>query len=148
MKLVIQRVKKASVSVNGQIVGQINHGLCVLAGVAPDDTEHDLDKLADKLVRLRIFEDTAGKMNLSLADVNGSALIVSQFTLLADCSTGRRPSFTGAGHPDKAHALYNLFLDKVAALGIPVAHGVFGADMLVSIENDGPATFILESSQK
>ena len=87
-------------------------------------------------------------MNLSLADVNGSALIVSQFTLLADCSTGRRPSFTGAGHPDKARALYNLFLDKVAALGIPVAHGVFGADMLVSIENDGPATFILESSQK
>lgn len=148
MKLVIQRVKKASVAVNEQIVGQIDHGLCVFAGIAPDDTERDLDRLADKLVRLRVFEDSAGKMNLSLADVNGSALIVSQFTLLADCSTGRRPSFTGAGNPDKARALYHLFLDKVAARGVPVAHGVFGADMLVSLENDGPATFILESSQK
>lgn len=148
MRLVIQRVKKSSVTVNGQVVGEIGQGFCVLVGIAPDDTEQILDKMADKLTHLRVFEDSAGKMNLSLLNIQGSALIVSQFTLLADCSTGRRPSFTGAGDPVKAQELYDLFLTKVAAYGVPVAHGVFGADMLVSIENDGPATFILESAQK
>ena len=145
MKIVLQRVKKSSVSVSGKVVGQIGQGLCVLTGIAPTDSEEDLDWMAGKLVNLRIFEDSAGKMNLSLSDINGSALIISQFTLLADCVKGRRPSFTGAGDPKVAEALYLKFLDKVAALGIPVQHGIFGADMQVSIENDGPATFILES---
>jgi D-tyrosyl-tRNA(Tyr) deacylase len=145
MKLVIQRVKKSSVSVNDQIVGQIDQGLCVLTGIAPSDTEKDLDWMAQKLVGLRIFEDVNGKMNLSLADIGGSALIISQFTLLADCVKGRRPSFTGAGDPVYAEKLYQLFLKKVSDLDIHVEHGIFGADMQVLIENDGPVTFILES---
>ena len=145
MKIVIQRVKKSSVSVSGKVVGQIGQGVCVLTGIAPTDTEKDLDWMAAKLVNLRIFEDTAGKMNLSLSDIGGGALIISQFTLLADCIKGRRPSFTGAGDPKIAESFYLKFLDKVAALGISVQHGIFGADMQVSIENDGPATFILES---
>lgn len=148
MKLVIQRVQKSSVSVAGQVVGQIGKGLCVLIGIAPTDTESDLDKMVEKLVNLRIFEDTAGKMNLSLADIHGEALIISQFTLLADCVKGRRPSFVGAGDPVYAEQLYQLFLQKVAQTGVPVQHGIFGAEMLVSIENDGPATFILESPHK
>ena len=145
MKLVIQRVRSARVSIQNETVGQIGHGVCVLVGIAPTDTEADLDWMAQKLVSLRIFEDTAGKMNLSLSDVNGSALIVSQFTLLANCEKGRRPSFVGAGDPETAKRLYHLFLTKVAQSGISVQNGVFGADMLVSIENDGPATFILET---
>lgn len=145
MKLVIQRVKKASVSVEGKIVGEIGKGLCVLAGIAPMDAEANLDWMANKMVNLRIFEDEAGKMNLSLMDIGGSALIISQFTLLADCIKGRRPSFTGAGDPIRAKELYESFLEKVKALGITVQHGIFGADMQVLIENDGPATFILET---
>ena len=111
MKLVIQRVKKSSVSVNDQIVGRIDQGLCVLTGISPSDTEKDLDWMSQKLVGLRIFEDVNGKMNLSLADIGGSALIISQFTLLADCVKGRRPSFTGAGDPVYAEKLYQLFLN-------------------------------------
>lgn len=145
MKLVIQRVRQASVTVADQTVGQIGQGLCVLAGIAPSDTEADLDKMAEKLAHLRIFEDNAGKMNLSVTDIQGSALIVSQFTLLADCAKGRRPSFVGAGDPVRSKELYHLFLDRVAGYGIPVEHGIFGADMQVSLINDGPATFILES---
>ena len=145
MKIVIQRVKKSSVSVDGEIIGQIGQGLCVLTGIAPTDTESDLDWMAQKMVGLRIFEDENAKMNLSLADIGGSALIISQFTLLADCVKGRRPSFTGAGDPVYAEKLYQLFLKKVADLGIQVEHGIFGADMQVLIENDGPVTFILES---
>ena len=145
MKLVIQRVRQASVTVADQTVGQIGRGLCVLAGIAPSDTEADLDKMAEKLAHLRIFEDTAGKMNLSVSDIGGAALIVSQFTLLADCAKGRRPSFVGAGDPARAKELYLKFLDRVAGYGIPVEHGIFGADMQVSLINDGPATFILES---
>ena len=145
MKIVIQRVKKSSVSVDGEIIGQIGQGLCVLTGIAPTDTEKDLDWMAQKMVGLRIFEDENAKMNLSLADIGGSALIISQFTLLADCVKGRRPSFTGAGDPVYAEKLYQLFLKKVADLGIQVEHGIFGADMQVLIENDGPVTFILES---
>jgi D-tyrosyl-tRNA(Tyr) deacylase len=148
MKLVIQRVSKSSVSVSGQVVGSIGKGLCVLIGIAPTDTEKDLDYMASKLVNLRIFEDEVGKMNLSLLDIGGSALIISQFTLLADCIKGRRPSFTGAGNPTTAEQLYLLFLKKVADLGVPVEKGIFGAEMQVSIENQGPATFILETPNK
>ncbi len=148
MKLVIQRVNKSSVSVSGQVVGSIGKGLCVLTGISPTDTEKDLDYMASKLVNLRIFEDEAGKMNLSLLDIGGSALIISQFTLLADCIKGRRPSFTGAGNPVTAEQLYLLFLKKVADLGVSVEKGIFGAEMQVSIENQGPATFILETPIK
>lgn len=148
MKIVIQRVHQSHVSVNGSVVGKIGKGVCVLTGIAPTDTEADLDWMANKLVHLRIFEDEQEKMNLSLLDVHGSALIISQFTLLADCIKGRRPSFTGAGDPEKANALYQLFLKKVEALGVPVQHGIFGASMQVSIENEGPATFIIESPLK
>ena len=145
MKIVIQRVKESSVSVDGKVIGQVGQGVCVLTGIAPTDTEKDLDWMAGKLVNLRIFEDEAGKMNLSLLDIHGGALIISQFTLLADCVKGRRPSFIGAGDPKIAQELYLKFLDKVAALGVPVAHGIFGADMQVYIHNDGPVTFVLES---
>ena len=148
MKLVIQRVSKSSVSVSGQVVGSIGKGLCVLIGIAPTDTEKDLDYMASKLVNLRIFEDEVGKMNLSLLDIGGSALIISQFTLVADCIKGRRPSFPGAGNPTTAEQLYLLFLKKVADLGVPVEKGIFGAEMQVSIENQGPATFILETPNK
>ena len=146
MKLVIQRVREASVTVADKTIGQIGQGLCVLAGIEPSDTESDLDWMADRLVRLRIFEDSAGKMNLSVSDIGGSVLIVSQFTLLADCLKGRRPSFVGAGDPVRAKELYLKFLDRVAAQNVPVEHGLFGADMRVSLINDGPATFILEHS--
>ena len=145
MKIVIQRVKESSVSVDGKTIGQVGQGVCVLTGIAPTDTEKDLDWMAGKMVNLRIFEDEAGKMNLSLLDIHGGALIISQFTLLADCVKGRRPSFIGAGDPGVAQKLYLQFLDKVAALGVPVAHGIFGADMQVYIHNDGPVTFVLES---
>ena len=145
MKLVIQRVKKSSVAVADRVVGQIGQGLCVLVGIEPTDTESNLDWMASKMVNLRIFEDENRKMNLSLLDIGGAALIISQFTLLADCVKGRRPSFVGAGDPTIAESLYNLFLKKVSDLGIPVEHGIFGADMQVSIENDGPVTFILET---
>ena len=145
MKLVIQRVTESSVTVAGKIVGRIGRGLCVLAGIAPTDTEFDLDWMANKLVGLRIFEDENGKMNLSVKDIGGAVLIISQFTLLADCIKGRRPSFVGAGDPIRAAELYHLFLKKVADLGIPVEQGIFRADMQVHIENNGPATFIIES---
>ena len=145
MKLVIQRVTESSVTVAGNVVGKIGRGLCVLAGIAPTDRESDLDWMANKLVGLRIFEDENNKMNLSVKDIGGSVLIISQFTLLADCVKGRRPSFTGAGDPNRAAELYHLFLKKVSDLGIPVEQGIFRADMQVHIENDGPATFIIES---
>ncbi|MBR6411900.1 MAG: D-tyrosyl-tRNA(Tyr) deacylase [Alphaproteobacteria bacterium] len=145
MKIVIQRVKESSVSISGQVVGKVGQGVYVLTGIEPTDTEKELDWMAGKLANLRIFEDEAGKMNLSLLDIRGGALIISQFTLLADCVKGRRPSFIGAGNPETAEKLYLKFLDKVAALGVPVAHGVFGADMQVYIHNDGPVTFVLES---
>lgn len=145
MKVVIQRVLKSSVSVNDTVVGRIDKGFCVLVAISSTDTEKDLDWMAQKITTLRIFEDMNGKMNLSLKDIGGSALIISQFTLLADCNTGRRPSFSNAGNPEHANHLYQLFLNKVADLDIPVEHGIFGADMRVDITNDGPATFILES---
>lgn len=147
MKLILQRVLKASVSVENNICGSCGKGFCILVGIAPEDTEKEMDFMAQKVVNLRVFSDENGKMNKSLHDINGSALIVSQFTLLADCQSGRRPSFTGAGDPQKAHSLFNYFVEAVQALQIPVQTGIFGADMMVHIENDGPATFILESSK-
>lgn len=148
MKTIIQRVNHSSVVVSGDIVGKIGIGLCVLVGAEPDDTSKDVEWMANKLVNLRIFEDENGKMNKSLLDINGDALLVSQFTLLADCSTGRRPSFTGAGDPQKAEAIFDALVEKVSSLGVCVQTGVFGADMTVQIENNGPATFILESPKK
>ena len=145
MKVILQRVLKSSVEVEGKIVGSSQNGFCILAGISPNDTEQTLTKMAEKIVNLRVFEDENGKMNRSLIDIQGSALIVSQFTLLADCSHGRRPSFINAGNPQKANELFDLFVEKVKNLGIPVETGVFGADMLVTIYNSGPATFILES---
>ena len=145
MKLVIQRVKYASVKVDGEIVGKIDKGFLVLLGVGPDDTEKEADFLVQKLVKLRIFEDENNKMNLSLKDIDGELLIVSQFTLYADCSAGNRPSFVNAAKPDKANELYEYFIKKCKEENIKkVEHGVFGADMKVELLNDGPVTILLE----
>lgn len=145
MKAVIQRVTRASVTVDGDIVGKIGKGYLVLFGVGDGDTRADCDRLAAKLIKLRIFEDENGKTNLSIGDVGGEMLIVSQFTLYADCSHGNRPSFTSAGKPDLANGLYEYFCEKVSESGINVQRGVFGADMKVELLNDGPFTVILES---
>lgn len=144
MKAVLQRVTRASVRVGDEVVGEIGRGLCALVGVAQGDTESDADALVDKLVELRIFEDDAGKMNRSLVDVGGGLLAISQFTLLADVSRGRRPSFALAMAPDRARELFD-HLCRRAASRVPVATGRFGADMLVSIENDGPVTICLDT---
>ena len=147
MKLLIQRVKNASVSVDNTVVGQIKQGLCVFVGIAANDDEATLQKMADKMIQLRIFEDENHKMNLSLMDIHGEALLISQFTLLADCSKGRRPAFIGAGDPQQAKNLYEKFCQIVRDKGIPVQTGIFAADMLVHIENDGPCTFWLDSEK-
>ena len=144
MRLVIQRVKQASVSVDGKIVGQCGHGLCILAGVRLGDTEAEAKWLAQKVAGLRIFEDDEGKMNRSVIDVGGSALVVSQFTLYADARKGRRPSFVDAELPDRAAPLVMKFVEYLRAEGVPTETGVFGAMMLVEIHNDGPVTIILE----
>lgn len=145
MKLILQRVKKASVSVNERVCGECGVGFCILAGMESFDTETEIQKMAQKIATLRVFADENGKMNKSLLDIQGSILIVSQFTLLADCNTGRRPSFSAAGNPQQASALFDCLTEELKKLNIPVQTGVFGADMLVCIENSGPATFILES---
>lgn len=144
MKLVIQRVKRASVEVENKIVGKINQGFLVLLGVGPEDTEDTADFLVQKLIKLRVFEDENEKMNLSLKDINGELLIVSQFTLYADCTGGNRPSFTNAAKPDKANELYEYFIKKCKEENIKVEHGIFGADMQVELLNDGPVTILLE----
>ena len=144
MRLVIQRVKQAAVSVNGQIVGQCGHGLCILAGVRVGDTEAEAKWLAQKVAGLRIFEDDAGKMNRSVIEVGGSALVISQFTLYADARKGRRPSFVEAGRPEQADPLVTKFVEFLRAEGVPAQTGVFGAMMLVEIHNDGPVTIVLE----
>lgn len=148
MKTVIQRVQQASVTVDAHTVGKINAGLCVLVGIAPDDTPDNLNWMANKMLNLRIFADENGKMNKSVIDIQGAVLLVSQFTLLADCVKGRRPSFIGAGDPNTANALFEQFVDLIKSFNVPVQTGVFGAEMLVQIANDGPATFILESPKK
>lgn len=145
MKVILQRVLSASVEVNNQCVGKCDHGFCVLVAMEPTDTTQDIEWMAQKIAYLRIFADANDKMNLSICDIGGSILIVSQFTLLADCTTGRRPSFTAAGHPQQAERLFNQFVETIKKYNIPVQTGIFGASMLVHIENDGPATFILES---
>ena len=145
MRALIQRVKEAEVLVDGRSVSKIGPGLLTLLGVAKGDDEARLRKLVQKIVDLRIFEDTQGKMNLSLLDAKGAHLIVSQFTLAADCSNGRRPSFTTAEHPDRARPLYERALTLSAELGVPAQGGVFGAHMEVRLVNDGPATFLLET---
>jgi len=144
MKTVIQRVSKASVRIDGKTAGEIGKGLLVLLGVGPDDTKEQADYIAGKIVNMRIFEDESEKMNYSVKDIGGEILVVSQFTLYADCRKGNRPSFTGAAAPEPANDMYEYFKKKIAELGIPVASGEFGADMKVSLENDGPVTIILE----
>ena len=144
MRVVLQRVKHASVHVDGRETGSIGQGFLILLGVSDEDDETIADKMADKICRLRIFEDENGKTNRSLQDVGGEILVVSQFTLYADCRKGNRPSFTGAAAPEPANDMYEYFKKKIAELGIPVASGEFGADMKVSLENDGPVTIILE----
>jgi D-tyrosyl-tRNA(Tyr) deacylase len=144
MKLVIQRVTNASVTVENKIVGKIGQGFLVLLGVGPEDTTKEADYLVQKLIKLRVFEDENGKMNLSLKDINGELLIVSQFTLYADCSSGNRPSFVNAAKPEIANELYEYFIKKCKEENIKVEHGIFGADMKVELLNDGPVTILLE----
>jgi D-tyrosyl-tRNA(Tyr) deacylase len=145
MRAVVQRVKEAEVRVDGEVVGRIERGLLTLLGVGKGDTDADLEKLIRKIVKLRIFEDSAGKMNLGLSEVGGSHLIVSQFTLYGDCSQGNRPSFMDAGAPEEAKRLYERALELSAGHGVPTQGGRFQADMKVSLVNDGPVTLILES---
>lgn len=144
MKLVVQRVKNAKVEVDEKTVGSINQGFLVLLGVTHTDTRSKADYLVKKLCNLRVFEDENGKMNLGLKDVGGELLIVSQFTLYADCSQGNRPSFINAAKPDVANELYEYFCEKCREQNIKVEKGIFGADMKVSLLNDGPVTIILE----
>ena len=147
MRAVLQRVKRASVSIEGKTAGAIGPGFLVLLGVAPEDTQEECDFLLDKILGLRVFEDEAGKMNRSLCDRGGALLVVSQFTLYADCRKGRRPSFTGAARPETAVPLYERFLAGARQAGVPTECGEFGADMLVSLENDGPVTILLDTDE-
>jgi D-tyrosyl-tRNA(Tyr) deacylase len=144
MRLLLQRVSRASVSVEGQIVSAIGRGLVILAGVTHSDTTENVRWLVGKVSGLRIFEDHHGKMNLSIIDVGGEILVVSQFTLYANMRKGRRPSFTNAAQPKQAEALISLFADELKESGIPVETGVFGAVMAVEIHNEGPVTLMLE----
>ena len=148
MKAVVQRVSKASVSVEGRLISEIGPGLMVLLGVEENDTEKDADFLADKIVNLRIFEDDNQKMNISLKDTGGQLLAVSQFTLLGDCRKGRRPSFVKAAPPDDANRLYEYFMEKTQADGVDTKPGVFRAMMDVSLVNSGPVTLLLDTREK
>ena len=146
MKAVIQRVTRASVTVEGEIISSINGGLLILLGVADGDTRRDAEVLADKIANLRIFSDSEDKMNLSLLTTGGEALVVSQFTLCADCRKGRRPDFFGAAKPDIADELYEYFCERIKNTGVnDVQKGVFGADMKVELLNDGPVTILIDS---
>lgn len=148
MRALIQRVKYASVTVEGSCIGKIDQGLLVLLGVGPNDSEKEADFLASKCANLRIFVDENDKMNLSLLDIGGQMLVVSQFTLYADCKKGRRPSFVGAAAPDKANELYEYFKTSVKNVGVSkVEHGEFGADMKVELLNDGPVTIMLDTDE-
>ena len=145
MKLVIQRVERAKVTVEGEIIGKIDRGYMVLVGVGPEDTKQNADFLANKLCNLRVFEDERGKMNLSIQDIGGKILAISQFTLYADCKKGNRPSFIGAAKPEYAKELYEYFMEACKRHNIPVEHGIFGAHMKVDFINDGPVTILLEN---
>ena len=144
MKLVIQRVTEASVKVEGDVVGKIGRGFMVLVGIGADDTKQIADRYIEKMVKMRIFEDENGKTNLSLADVDGQILMISQFTLYANCRKGNRPSFIDAGGPDMAEALYEYMLEKTKQYVPVVEKGIFGAEMEVSLINDGPFTIVLD----
>ncbi len=147
MRAVLTRVKSASVEIGGEIVGKIGQGFLILLGVGPEDDEKTCRYLAEKALGLRIFEDENEKMNLSLADVGGEVLVVSQFTLFGNCRKGRRPSFAEAANPELGNRLYEQFLRDCADLGFPPQHGQFGADMQVASVNDGPVTLILDTKQ-
>lgn len=144
MKGLIQRVKRASVTIDGKLYSEIGHGILVLLGVEKGDEKENAEKLADKLCKLRIFEDENDKMNLSVQDIKGEILVVSQFTLAGDCKKGTRPSFDKAELPQKANELYEYFNDLIREKNIPVKTGVFGAMMDIELINDGPVTFMLE----
>lgn len=147
MKAVLQRVTEAAVRVDGEVIGSIEKGFFILLGVSDEDDESVARKLADKICKLRIFEDENGKTNLSLQDVGGELLVVSQFTLYADCRKGNRPSFIGAGAPEEANRLYEIFMDQCRTHAGKVEHGKFGADMKISLVNDGPFTLMLDSKE-
>lgn len=144
MKLVVQRVKKASVTVNEEVIAHISHGFLVLVGITGADTKSEADFLAEKLSKLRIMDDLAGKMNLSVKDVNGEMLVVSQFTLYGDTKDGNRPSFINAARPEIAEPLYEYFVEKVKNLGVKVGTGKFGSDMKIEATLDGPVTILIE----
>jgi D-tyrosyl-tRNA(Tyr) deacylase len=148
MRAVIQRVSRAKVEVEGRMTGQIGKGLLVLLGVGNGDSPREADYLLEKIINLRIFEDAAGKLNLSLQDIRGELMVISQFTLYADCRKGRRPSFTGAAPPEAAKSLYEYFLQKTKTTGLTTAAGVFQATMEVELVNSGPVTILLDSSTK
>jgi D-aminoacyl-tRNA deacylase len=145
MRVVLQRVSSARVIVAGEVIGDVRRGWLALVGVAPTDTPKEAAWLADKVAGLRCFADAEGKMNLSVQDVYGGVLVVSQFTFFADCAKGRRPSFIGAARPEVAEPLVTAFANGLRALGVPVAEGRFGADMRVELTNDGPVTIIVDS---
>ena len=147
MRAVLTRVTSASVTIDGDVVGQIGQGFLILLGVGPEDTPETSRYLAEKCLGLRVFEDENGKMNRSLEDVQGQVLVVSQFTLYGNCRKGRRPSFTEAAPPDLGNRMYEQFLEDCAALGFPPQHGRFGADMKVASVNDGPVTLILDTDE-
>ena len=146
MRLVIQRVSRAQVEVANEVVGKIARGFLILVGIGLDDTEGDIAFLARKTAGLRIFDDDQGKMNCSLAEVDGTCLVISQFTLYGDCRKGNRPSYTASEHPDKAAPMVDAYVNALQSHGLDVETGVFGADMKVDLLNDGPVTLILESS--
>ncbi|MEN3007864.1 D-aminoacyl-tRNA deacylase [Pseudothermotoga sp.] len=148
MRAVVQRVHNASVSVDGKLVGQINTGLLVYLGVGKNDTEKDVEWMCDKIANLRIFEDSNGKMNLSLLQVNGELLVISQFTLYGDCRRGRRPSFDEAAPPEIGEKLYEMFIEKMKQQVKRVERGIFGAHMEVESINDGPVTILLDSERR
>lgn len=145
MRVVLQRSKQASVKVNGEIVGRIESGLVLLVGITHTDTKDDMEYVADKIAKLRIFEDEEGKMNRSVEEAGGAILSVSQFTLYGDTRKGRRPSFVDAARPEQAQPLYDFFNEKLRERGLHVETGIFGAMMDVALVNDGPVTFIVES---
>jgi D-aminoacyl-tRNA deacylase len=147
MKALIQRVDRADVSVSGEVVGKITKGLCVFLGVVDADTQKDIQWLAEKIVNLRIFDDDDGRMNLSLRDVSGEMLLISQFTLCGDCRKGRRPSWAGAAKPDFAKDMYEKFIEEVRKTGVRTETGIFQAEMKVSICNDGPVTLMIDSKE-